>query len=72
MTRNMGTLDRMIRLIIAIAIAFLYALGYITATWAVWLFGIIAAVLLVTSVIGFCPLYTLFGISTNEPTLHQR
>lgn len=72
MTRNMGTVDRMIRMVVAVAIAILYALGYITATWAVWFFGIIAAVMLVTSIAGFCPLYTIFGISTNEPTPHQR
>lgn len=72
MTENMGSLDRIIRFVIALAIAAAYFFGYITATWAIWTFGIIAVLLLATSVIGACPVYTLFGITTKERTLSGR
>ena len=72
MTENMGSTDRIIRFVIALVIGVAYFFGYITATWAVWTFGIIAAVLLATSLFGYCPLYTLFGISTKERTLSGR
>jgi hypothetical protein len=72
MTENMGSTDRIIRFVIALVIAVAYFFGYITATWAVWTFGIIAAVMLATSLFGYCPLYSLFGISTKERTLSGR
>lgn len=63
MKKNMSSLDRIIRVIAAALVAVLYFTGVISGTWAIVL-GIIAVILLVTSLIGFCPLYTLFGIST--------
>lgn len=63
MTKNMGTIDRIIRFIFAVAVAALYFTGVISGTLAIIL-GILAAVLLVTSVIGFCPLYVPFKLST--------
>lgn len=65
MTKNMGTLDRVLRLIFAIVVAVLYFTGLISGTAAIIL-GILAAVFLLTSVVGFCPLYTLFGFSTRK------
>lgn len=61
----MGQTDRIIRLIVAALIAVLYFTHMITGTLAVIL-GIVAVIFLVTSLIGFCPLYTLLGISTNK------
>lgn len=65
MTKNIGTLDRVLRLIFAIVVAVLYFTGLISGTAAIIL-GILAAVFLLTSVVGFCPLYTLFGFSTRK------
>jgi ABC-type glycerol-3-phosphate transport system permease component len=70
--QNMGVRDRELRFMIAVAIFIAYGLGQITATWALWMFGIIGIVMLVTAVAGFCPLYVLFGISTKEPTTHGK
>lgn len=61
MNRNVGTVDRTIRIIIGLALLW-YALlaaptGY---NWVGWI-GIIP---LATALIGFCPLYTVLGIST--------
>jgi len=59
----MGTLDRIIRLVIVLIIPLLYIMNIITGTlWIILL--IIAVVFVLTSIIGFCPLYTLFGINT--------
>lgn len=67
MKKNMGTADRIIRVILAIAVGILYAAGQITGTAAVIL-GVLAVILLVTGVVGFCPLYAPFGISTMKRT----
>lgn len=63
MTKNVGTVDRVIRLLIAVAVAVLYFTGVISGTLAIIL-GILAVILLVTSIIGFCPLYAPFKLST--------
>lgn len=65
MKPNMGTADKVIRLVVAAIIAVLYFTGQITGTAAITL-GIIAAAFLVTSLIGWCPSYVPFGISTRK------
>lgn len=63
MTKNMGTVDRIIRFVAAVAVAILYFTGVISGTLAIIL-GVLAIVLLATSIIGFCPLYAPFKLST--------
>jgi len=63
MKKNMGTADRIIRVIIAAIIAVLYFTGIIPGTPGVILF-ILAVVFVLTSLISFCPLYAPFGLST--------
>ena len=63
MKKNMGGIDRIIRLILAIAVLVLYVTGNISGTLALIL-GIFAVIFFLTSVVGFCPLYVLFNIST--------
>jgi len=63
MKKNMGTLDKGIRFVIAIAIALLYSFNIISGTLAYILMAV-AIIFLLTSFINFCPLYTLFGINT--------
>jgi hypothetical protein len=63
MKKNMGTLDKGIRIIIAIAIALLYYFNVISGTLAYVLMAV-AIIFLLTSFISFCPLYTLLGINT--------
>ncbi len=66
MTKNIGTVDRMIRLLIVVAIAVLYFTGTIRGTLAIVL-GIVAVAFFVTSLIGWCPSYLPFGLSTRKP-----
>ncbi len=63
MKANMSSADRLIRLVIAAIIATLYFTHVITGTLGIILL-VLAAVFTLTSFISFCPLYTLFGIST--------
>ena len=63
MKKNMGTVDKVIRILIAIIVAILYFTNVITGTWGIVLL-ILAGVFVLTSLISFCPLYTIFGCST--------
>lgn len=65
MKKNMGTLDRIIRVSLVILIAVLYFTNVISGTWAIIL-GVVAVVFLLTSLIGVCPLYMPFDISTRK------
>lgn len=59
----MGSTDKLIRIIIAIIVAVLYFTGTLTGTVGI-IAVVIASVFVLTSLISFCPLYTLLGIST--------
>lgn len=63
MTINMGKADRIVRPLIAIAFIALYFTGTVTGTIGIVLL-VLAGVFLLTSVVGNCPLYSLFGIRT--------
>ena len=63
MKLNMGNADRVIRLILAAVFAYLYFSGTVTGTPGLVLV-VLGGVFVVTSLIGFCPLYKLVGIST--------
>jgi hypothetical protein len=63
MKKNMGTIDRVIRILLAIVVIVLYLNGSITGAAAIIL-GILAIVFILTSLIGFCPLYVPLKIST--------
>lgn len=65
MKKNMGLVDRMIRFVLAVVIIVLYFTKLITGTAAIIL-GILAVVFLLTSLIGICPLYVPFKISTTK------
>ena len=66
MKKNMGALDRSLRILAAILIAVLYYIGVVSGTLAIILF-VFAAILILTSFISFCPLYYPFRISTRKP-----
>jgi hypothetical protein len=63
MKKNMNTIDRIIRLLLAIIIGFLILNGSITGLAGI-LLGIFAVIFLATGIISFCPLYKALGIST--------
>lgn len=63
MKKNMGTADKVIRILVAIVIAGLYFANLISGTVAIILL-ILAGIFIITSFVGFCPIYRLLGIST--------
>jgi TM2 domain-containing membrane protein YozV len=63
MTKNMGTTDKAIRIVLALGIALLYYFDVIEGILAYVLMAF-AIIFLLTSFISFCPLYKPFGIST--------
>jgi Inner membrane protein YgaP-like, transmembrane domain len=63
MKKNLGTTDRVIRIIAALIIGALLYTGTLEGAFGT-IIGIIAIVLLLTSALSFCPLYFLFRIST--------
>ena len=65
MTKNMGTIDRVIRVVIALTVGVLYLMGLISGTVALIL-GILAVVFILTSLVSTCPLYLPFGLSTRK------
>ena len=65
MKKNMGVWDRIIRFALFVLVAVLYFTNVILGLWALIL-GIAAAILLITSLLGTCPLYLILGISTRN------
>ena len=63
MKKNMGGLDRIIRIIIAVVIGVLYFNNTIDGTLGVVLL-VVSGVFLLTSFISFCPLYSIVGVNT--------
>lgn len=63
MKKNMGMADRAIRLIVAAVLVALYFTGTVTGTLGIVLL-VVAGVFTLTSVVSFCPLYTLVGLNT--------
>jgi hypothetical protein len=65
MKQNMGTADRLIRILIAIGVAVLYFTGIIGGRLTIVL-GVVAVVFVITSLAGRCPGYIPLGISTHK------
>lgn len=63
MKKNMGNVDRAIRVLLAIVIAALYFTGTVSGTLGIVLLAL-AGIFVLTSFVSFCPLYAPFGIST--------
>lgn len=65
MKPNMGSTDKVVRLLVAAFIAVLYFTNVIAGTFGLVLL-VLAVIFVLTSLIGFCPLYLPFGISTRK------
>jgi hypothetical protein len=62
MKRNIGKVDRLVRIGAGMVLGVLYLTGAISATLLI----VLAAIVLVTSIAAFCPLYRICGISTHR------
>jgi hypothetical protein len=65
MKSNMNLADRVIRLLISVAFVVLYFTGTVTGTIGLVLV-VLAGIFTLTSILGFCPLYAIFGLSTKK------
>jgi len=65
MKKNMGTVDKVIRILVAVVVVILYFTHVITGVLAIILLAV-AAIFVVTSFLSFCPLYWPFGLSTRK------
>jgi hypothetical protein len=63
MKKNMGTVDRVLRAVLALVMVGLYFGNIVTGTLGIVLMAA-AGIFLLTSLISFCPLYTLIGFNT--------
>ena len=61
----MGAIDRIVRLLLAGAVAVLYLAGAVSGRVAIVL-GVIAVIFVVSGLVGFCPLYVPFKLSTSR------
>jgi len=66
MKKNMGTGDRSLRAALVALCVILILSGAVQEAWAIFL-GVLAAVLILTSLAGFCPLYVPLRMSTKKP-----
>lgn len=71
MTVNMGALDRGLRAFIVAPVAIVVALLVGAGTLAGVILFVVAGIMLATAATGFCPTYTVFGISTHPSGLHR-
>ena len=65
MKANMGILDRVIRVVLVAVVAVLFFTGQLSLVASIIL-GVLAVVFLLTSIVGVCPLYLPFGISSKR------
>ena len=71
MIKNMSSTDRIIRVILTVVFSVLYFTGAIPAMIGLILF-ILGIVFLLTSLVGFCPLYKIFGLSTCDLSIPKK
>jgi fatty acid desaturase len=63
MKKNMGSADRIIRILLAVTVAILWYANVLSGTVAIVLL-VLAGIFILTSFVGFCPLYALLGMNT--------
>lgn len=63
MKKNMGSVDQIIRILVAVVFGVLYYMEIVTGTLGIVLV-VAAAIFAATSVLSFCPIYSIFGMNT--------
>ncbi len=65
MKKNVGSVDRVLRVLVALVIGILYLSNQISGTAAIIL-GVLAVIFLLTGLVSVCPIYMLLGLSTKK------
>jgi len=63
--KNVGTIDRIVRLVLAVILATLYFTGTVSGTLGI-VFLVLGVVFALTAAVSICPLYLPFGLSTRS------
>ncbi|RFS16528.1 DUF2892 domain-containing protein [Emticicia sp. C21] len=63
--KNLGKIDRMIRIIVALAVVSLYYTDILPGLWGISA-AALASIFLITSLVSFCPLYSVIGVNTHN------
>ncbi|HET6544605.1 MAG TPA: DUF2892 domain-containing protein [Chryseolinea sp.] len=71
MKKNMGAVDRIVRVTIAFVIIGLYVSGAISGTLSIMLIAL-SGIFVITSLVGVCPLYLPLGITTLRKKLASK
>lgn len=66
MKKNVGSIDKIVRIIIAVVAAYFAYKGGFEAAWVSYVLYAVAAIMLLTSLMGSCPIYSILGQSTNK------
>ena len=65
LNKNMGTIDRIVRIALALVLFGLIVTGTVSGVLAI-IMGVVAAIFAVTSVVSFCPIYFVTKLSTRS------
>jgi hypothetical protein len=65
MKKNVGTIDKVIRILVAVIVVVLYFIHVIAGTLAIILLSL-SAIFVVTSLFSFCPIWMALGLSTRK------
>ncbi len=71
MKKNMGSADKIVRILLAVLFAALYFTKTVTGVTGIILL-VLGGVFVLTSLVSFCPLYTIFGINTCKVNTDKR
>jgi nitric oxide reductase large subunit len=66
MKKNVGSADKIVRIVIAVVAGYFAKTGTFDAAWMNYALYAVAGIMLLTSVIGTCPIYSILGIKTNK------
>ena len=64
MKKNVGSIDRVVRVIIALAAAYFAYQGGFELAWIATVLYVVAGIMLFSTLMGSCPLYSIFGMNT--------
>ena len=65
MKKNVGSVDKIVRFIIAIVALYVAYTGMVVSPWNYVLYGV-AAIMVLTALVGTCPIFSILGINTNK------
>jgi len=66
MKKNVGSIDKILRIVIAVVAGYFAYNGGFEAVWMSYALYAVAGIMLLTSLVGTCPIYSILGMKTNK------